>query len=82
MNKIYKLCFMVAFRKPFLLKYASWSPTPLEQIEYNEYLRILEHGEKLRAVRIERAKISVDTFEDLEMIRRLMEQDSLRHLYA
>ena len=81
-NKTYKLCFMVAFRKPFLLNYASWSQTPLEKIEYNEYLRILEHGEKIRAVKIEGAKISVDTAGDLETIRRLMAKDSLRRMYV
>ena len=79
--RLYKLCFLVAFRKPFLYKYASWSPTPLEQIEYNEYLRILEHGEKIRAVEVEGAKISVDTAEDLEAIRGLMEKDDLRLKY-
>jgi 3-deoxy-manno-octulosonate cytidylyltransferase (CMP-KDO synthetase) len=76
-----KLCFLVAFRKSFLLKYAAWSPTPLERIEYNEYLRILEHGEKIRAVKIEGAKISVDTAEDLEVVRRLMVEDELRLQY-
>jgi len=81
-DRLYKLCFMVGFRKPFLLKYASWDPTPLEKIEYNEYLRILEHGEKIRAVRIDGAKISVDTVEDLEAIRDLMEKDSLRIRYT
>ena len=81
-NKINKLCFMVAFRKPFLFKYSSWAPTPLEKIEYNEYLRILEHGEKIRAVKIEGAKISVDTAEDLKTIRRLMETDNLRRMYV
>ena len=81
-NKIYKLCFMVAFRKPFLLKYASWSPTPLEKVEYNEYLRILEHGEKIRAVKTEGAKISVDTAEDLENVKRLMEKDNLWRMYV
>jgi len=80
-NKIQKLCFMVAFRKRFLLKYSSWSPTPLEKIEYNEYLRILEHGEKIRAVNIEDAKISVDTLEDLKIIRKLMVHDNFRQFY-
>lgn len=80
-EKLAKLCFLVAFRKSFLLQYAAWPPTPLERIEYNEYLRILEHGEKIRAVKIDGAKISVDTVEDLEIVRRLMEEDELRHKY-
>ena len=80
-RKLLKMCFIVAFRKPFLLQYAAWEPTPLEQIEYNEYLRILEHGEKIKAVRLEAAKISVDTAEELEIIRDLMGKDKLRFQY-
>ena len=76
-DKMKKLCFIVAFQKPFLAKYASWSPTPLEKIEFNEYLRILEYGEKIRAVQIDGAKISVDTKEDLIKVRKLMEEDKL-----
>ena len=80
-EKLAKLCFLVAFRKSFLLQYAAWPPTPLERIEYNEYLRILEHGEKIRAVKIDGAKISVDTAEDLQAVRRLMAEDELRQKY-
>jgi 3-deoxy-manno-octulosonate cytidylyltransferase (CMP-KDO synthetase) len=80
-EKLTKLCFLVAFGRSFLFQYASWSPTPLEKIEYNEYLRILEHGEKIRAVKIEGAKISVDTVEDLKTIRELMREDTLRQHY-
>lgn len=80
-EKLAKLCFLVAFRKSFLLQYAAWSPTPLERIEYNEYLRILEHGEKIRAVKIDGARISVDTAEDLEVVRQLMAEDTLRQKY-
>lgn len=77
-----KLCFIVAFRTPFLLEYASWEQTPLERIEYNEYLRILERGHRIRAVMIEDAAISVDTPEDLEIARDIMAEDRLRLSYA
>lgn len=80
-NTLQKMCFIVAFRTPFLLQYASWEPTPLEQVEYNEYLRVLEHGELLRAVRITDAKISVDTQEDLKIVRGLMKNDHIRFEY-
>lgn len=76
-----KMVFLVAFRTSFLRQYASWAPTPLETIEYNEYLRILEHGERIRAVHLSSAKISVDTPEDLEIIRNLMKSDTIRHQY-
>lgn len=78
---MWKMCFIVPFRKEFLIKYASWEPTPLETIEFNEYLRVLEHGFKIRAVKIEGAKISVDTQEDLEIVRSLMQEDKIRFAY-
>ena len=80
-DEMLKMCFIVPFRKSFLLQYASWQPTPLETVEYNEYLRALEHGVKLRAVKIEDAKISVDTPEDLAIVRDLMKQDAIRLRY-
>jgi 3-deoxy-manno-octulosonate cytidylyltransferase (CMP-KDO synthetase) len=76
-----KMCFIVPFRKQFLLQYASWNPTPLETIEFNEYLRVLEHGVRMRAVRVEDARISVDTFEDLIEVRSMMERDTFRLNY-
>jgi 3-deoxy-manno-octulosonate cytidylyltransferase (CMP-KDO synthetase) len=80
-TEMLKMCFIVPFRKEFLKQYAAWPPTPLEIIEYNEYLRVLEHGVKLRAVRVENARISVDTPADLEEVRRLMQDDVIRHQY-
>ena len=80
-KELLKMVFIVPFRKNFLLQYTSWDPTPLEQIEYNEYLRVLEHGVKIRAVKVEGAKISVDTPEDLEEVRKLMEKDKLKFKY-
>ncbi len=77
-----KMCFIVPFRKTFLLQYAAWEPTPLETIEYNEYLRVLEHGVKLRGVKITKAKISVDTPADLEKIKELMKTDKLKEQYV
>lgn len=80
-EELLKMVFIVPFRKSFLLQYTSLDPTPLERIEYNEYLRVLEHGIKIRAVNVDDAKISVDTPEDLEEIRRLILGDNLRFKY-
>ncbi len=79
--ELLKMVFIVPFRKAFLLKYSNWEPTPLETLEFNEYLRVLEHGYKMRAVRVEDAKISVDTPGDLEEVRHLMKQDRFKHHY-
>ena len=81
-KEMLKMCFIVPFRKDFLHQYASWKPTPLEKIEYNEYLRILEHGVRIRGVQVKDAKISVDTAEDLEEIRELMVYDTIKNQYT
>jgi 3-deoxy-manno-octulosonate cytidylyltransferase (CMP-KDO synthetase) len=80
-DEMLKMCFIVPFRKEFLLKYSRWEPTPLETIEFNEYLRVLEHGVKMRAVLISKAKISVDTYDDLEIVKGLMEKDRIKSRY-
>lgn len=80
-NSMWKMCFLVPFKREFLLKYTSWEQTPLEKIEFNEYLRILEHGFKIRAVPVDNAYISVDTPEDLIEVRRLMKADKLKCRY-
>ncbi|MFC2140542.1 3-deoxy-manno-octulosonate cytidylyltransferase, partial [Candidatus Auribacterota bacterium] len=54
-ENMWKVVFIVPYKKEFLLRYASLKPTPLEKIEYQEYLRILEYGYKIRAVPVEHA---------------------------
>ncbi|MBT6051415.1 MAG: 3-deoxy-manno-octulosonate cytidylyltransferase, partial [Candidatus Scalindua sp.] len=80
-REMLKMCFIVPFRKEFLLQFASWEPTPLETIEYNEYLRVLERGVKIRAVRIRDAGISVDTPEDLQVVKEMIKNDIIRTEY-
>jgi CMP-2-keto-3-deoxyoctulosonic acid synthetase len=47
----------------------------LEQVEYNEYLRILEAGYSIRAVKVKSNAISVDYDEDLINVRNIMKED-------
>lgn len=67
---------IIPFRKEFLIKYASWDKGRLEQIEFNEYLRILEKGYSIRAVQVESDAVSVDTAHDLEYVRNQMLTDT------
>lgn len=80
-GQMWKMSFIVPFRKDFLLRYASWDQSPLERIEFNEYLRILEHGFKIRAVPVAQVHISVDTYDDLRLVRDTMKTDSVRERY-
>jgi len=73
---------IVPFRKDFLLQYAGWEKGKLERIEFNEYLRILEKGYKIRAVRVESDAVSVDTEKDLEFVREKMVSDPFFNKYA
>ena len=72
---MFKAYHIVPFRKNFLMKFTSLDKGTLENIEYNEYLRIIEHGFKLRAVHVESDAVSVDTIEDLEYVRKKMLKD-------
>ena len=54
-----------AYRRDFLLDFASWEPTPLERAESLEMLRVLERGYPIRCVVTPRDTIEIDTPEDL-----------------
>lgn len=73
---------IVPFRKAFLLQYAQWEKGNLEQIEFNEYLRILERGHRIRAVHVESDAVSVDTADDLRYVREKMLTDQWLPQYA
>lgn len=61
-----------AYRREFLLKFASWPPTPLELTEKLEQLRALEHGRSIYVLRVNRATHGIDTPEQYaEFVRRV-----------
>lgn len=55
-----------AYRRDFLLEFAGWSPTPLEQLERLEQLRALEHGVAIAIEIVPRAGAGIDTPEEYE----------------
>ena len=61
---------MYVYRRAFLLTLAAWQPTPLEQAEALEQLRVLEHGYRIRVAETHHDSTGVDTEEDLERVRR------------
>lgn len=80
-KQMLKAYHVVSFKKDFLLKYSNMDQTPLEKIEYNEYLRILENGYKIQGVLVDSDAVSVDTESDLEFVRNRMNKDPLFPLY-
>ena len=80
--KFWKLVFIVAHRKKWISKYLKWDPTPLEKLEDNHFLRLVEHGVKIKTVEVSEAKISVDTQSDLVEVRQFMEEDIIKDNYS
>lgn len=64
---------LYAYRKDFLLTYAALPPAPLEQLEQLEQLRVLENGYRIHVVLTHQDAVSVDTPEDLERVRGLIQ---------
>ena len=64
---------LYAYRRAFLLKYAKLPSTSLEQCEALEQLRALEHGYRIKVVKVAHRSIGVDTPEDLALVRQLLQ---------
>lgn len=64
---------LYAYRRSFLLEYAGWPQTGLELMEALEQLRALERGVTIKVLETDAPSIGVDTPEDLERVRALME---------
>jgi 3-deoxy-manno-octulosonate cytidylyltransferase (CMP-KDO synthetase) len=64
---------LYVYRRDFLATLAALPQTPLELAEGLEQLRALEHGYRIRTVETTADAIGVDTPEDLERVRRLVE---------
>ena len=69
---VFKHIGLYVYRKDFLLKFAKMKPTPLEEAEKLEQLRVLENGYKIKVVETEHDSIGVDTEEDLEKVRKIV----------
>ncbi|MDN5682015.1 MAG: 3-deoxy-manno-octulosonate cytidylyltransferase [Ewingella sp.] len=62
-----------AYRAGFIRRYVNWAPSPLENIELLEQLRVLWYGEKIHvAVAKEVPSVGVDTPEDLQRVREFL----------
>lgn len=71
-NLYYKHLGLYAYRREFLLHYAELSPTPLQQIEDLEQLKVLEHGYKIATVKVKGESMDVNTPEDIKKVEQLL----------
>ncbi|MDQ3666018.1 MAG: 3-deoxy-manno-octulosonate cytidylyltransferase [Acidobacteriota bacterium] len=68
---------LYVYRKEVLLEFTRWPQSDLERVECLEQLRALEHGVKIKAIEASAPSIGVDTREDLERVRALIQKEDL-----
>lgn len=78
----YKQVCVIPFRRDSLLEFAEMAPTPLEQAESIDMLRLLEHGHDVHLAETEHDVHAVDTPEDHERVEAIMADDPLLPEYA
>jgi len=66
---------LYAFTADFLERFAGMQPSPLESAEQLEQLRALERGFDIRIAPVEHRSIGVDTEQDYERVKRLIEEN-------
>jgi len=66
---------LYAYRSGFLRRFARMEPSALERAEALEQLRALENGIEIRVVSVEHRSIGVDTLQDYERVKRIIEEN-------
>ena len=61
-----------------MLEFTRWPPSKLERIEGLEQLRALERGVLIKAIESSTPSTGVDTSEDLEKVRGLLQEEKLQ----
>ena len=70
----YKHIGIYAYRKSALMNFTQWEVSPLEATEKLEQLRYLENGIKIKMLVTNESPVSIDTPEDLERARKIINQ--------
>ncbi|BDD05701.1 3-deoxy-manno-octulosonate cytidylyltransferase [Aureibacter tunicatorum] len=71
--KYFKHLGIYGYTKDFIQKYSQLTPTYLETTEKLEQLRVLENGYAIKMVETDYSPVGIDTAEDLEKARKIME---------
>lgn len=64
---------LYVYRREFLLRYTKLEQAKLEKLEMLEQLRALENGARIKVVDVAESSIGVDTNEDLERVKKILE---------
>jgi 3-deoxy-manno-octulosonate cytidylyltransferase (CMP-KDO synthetase) len=67
---------LYAYRRAFLLEFAGWPQSESEASESLEQLRAIDRGVKIKVVEAASPSIGVDTIEDLERVRAIVEHET------
>ena len=79
---MWKGYYLVSFSKNILDKFVyEMKGSELNERESLNENKLLEYGYKIKAVKTDTNALSVDTPEDLEIVREMMKKDELFHLY-
>ena len=70
-----------AFSREFLTKFVNLKPTPLEIAESVDFLRIVEHEYKVKAVVISLETFGVDREDDVQNIENIIKKDPVQKGY-
>ncbi len=65
---------LYGFNRDVLVQFRDWPQTPLERTESLEQLRFLEHGVAIGMAEVGGSEIAVDTPEQAEEVRRILER--------
>jgi len=66
---------LYVYRRDFLLEFARWPQSESEQAESLEQLRALDRGVKIKVIEAASPSIGVDTAEDFERVRAIVENE-------
>lgn len=74
LEKFRKHTGLYVYRREFLIRFSGLPQSVLEKTESLEQLRALENGAKIKVVETEESSIGVDTKEDFERVRQILEK--------
>jgi 3-deoxy-manno-octulosonate cytidylyltransferase (CMP-KDO synthetase) len=69
---------LYGYRREFLLKYVELPQTKVELTESLEQLRVLSYGFKIKVIEVKQDSVGVDTPDDLERVRAILENKNFR----